>query len=94
MKAESINTYSYESVHMSTQISLKLSDKMFKSANKYADTYGYDNLQDFIRELLREHLFEPELSGREMALASEASLAKRWSTKQEEKAWAHLQKEK
>ncbi|HLD97381.1 MAG TPA: ribbon-helix-helix domain-containing protein [Candidatus Nanoarchaeia archaeon] len=43
---------------MSTQISLKLSDKMLAAARKYARSYGYENLQDFIRELLREQLYE------------------------------------
>jgi hypothetical protein len=43
---------------MGTQISLKLSEKMFNLAKKESDKHGYDTLQDFIRELLRERLFD------------------------------------
>ena len=45
---------------MGTQISLKLSGKMFDAAKGYAEMHGFDTLQDFIRELLREKLFEKE----------------------------------
>lgn len=80
---------------MGTQISIKLSEKMFDNAKYYADTHGYDNLQDFIREILREKLFEEEsLTGKLTYLASEKSLAKNWLLKEEDEAWAHLQKEK
>ena len=45
---------------MGTQISLKLSDKIYSSAKVYAETHGFNTLQDFIRELIREKLFERE----------------------------------
>ncbi|HLD34199.1 MAG TPA: hypothetical protein VJB66_05705 [Candidatus Nanoarchaeia archaeon] len=78
---------------MAVQISLKLSEKMFSSAKYYAESRGFDTLQDLIRELLREKLFENEaIGGRFTSIASEASLAKLWNTKEEDKAWAHLQK--
>ena len=81
---------------MGTQISLKLSDKMFILAKKYAENKGYDNLQDFIREILREKLFEEKeaMGGLLTYKASEAALAKTWLTKEEDDAWNHLQKEK
>ena len=81
---------------MGTQISLKLSDKMLNAAKKEVDEKGYDNLQDFIRESLREKLFEHDeiLSGLLTYKASEAVLAKNWLSKEEDIAWAHLQKEK
>ena len=70
---------------MSIQISLKLSDKMFNSAKLYVENYGFDNLQDFIRETLREKLFEQEeISGRLTYLASEKSLAKNWLSKEDD----------
>lgn len=79
---------------MSTQISLKLTDKMLKTAKQYAERHGYDTLQDFIREILREKLFENEaVGGRYTALASEKALAKNWLTKEEDTAWTHLQEE-
>ncbi len=49
-------------------------------------------VQDFIREMLREKLFEREnISGLNTYKASEASLAKNWLRKEEGKAWEHLQ---
>jgi hypothetical protein len=80
---------------MGTQISIKLSDKMFNSAKNYAKLYGFDNIQDFIRETIREKLFENEtLSGKSTYLASEKSLARAWLLKEEDEAWEHLQKDK
>ena len=79
---------------MSTQISLKLSDKMIATAKKYARSYGYENLQDFIREMLREKLFEREkINALDTYKASEASLARNWLKKEEDEAWKHLQEE-
>ncbi len=69
---------------------------MFTVAKSYAESQGFDTLQDFVRELLRERLFEGEaekISGLYTYKASEASLAKYWLTKEEDEAWAHLQKE-
>lgn len=80
---------------MSTQISLKLSDKLFDTAKQYAEQKGYENLQDFIRETIREKLFEEEeMKGIHTYLASEAALARNWLSQEEDKAWQHLQKEK
>jgi hypothetical protein len=80
---------------MSTQISIKLSDKMLDLAKDYAEEFGYDSVQDFIRETLREKLFGDELmTGKMTSLASEKSLSRDWLSKEEDEAWAHLQKEK
>ena len=81
---------------MSTQISLKLSDNMFNTAKTFAELKGFDNLQDFIRETLREILFEEEkenMGGLFTYAASEKTLAKQWLSKKEDEAWAHLKKE-
>ena len=89
-----LNIFMYIIVFMGTQISIKLSDKMFDTAKGYADLHGYDSLQDFIRETLRKKLFEEEeLDGKLTYLASEKSLARDWLSKEEDRAWAHLQKE-
>ncbi|MFH1055535.1 MAG: hypothetical protein V1744_05530 [Candidatus Altiarchaeota archaeon] len=80
---------------MGTQISIKLSDSMFSSARVYAKVHGFDNLQDFIRDLLRERLFKREVDvfgGFSTYGASEKSLARSWLTPEEDEAWAHLQK--
>jgi len=82
---------------MGTQISLKLSDRMYSSAMVYAESQGYDTLQEFIRELIRERLFEREaesFGGHSTYLASEKALAKNWLSPEEEEAWAHIQKER
>ncbi|MCF7861674.1 hypothetical protein K9M79_05490 [Candidatus Woesearchaeota archaeon] len=76
---------------MSTQINLKLSNKMYNSAKKTTERLGYDSVQDFIRETLRRKLFE-EVDGFNTYLASEKSLSA-WNNKEEDKAWHHLQKE-
>ncbi len=81
---------------MSTQISLQLTDKMLASVKDYSESHGFNSVQDFIREVIREKLFEGEdgkLSGVYTYLASEKALAKKWLTKEEDKAWAHLQKQ-
>lgn len=94
LKYKNLNTQSYLDVLMSTQISIKLSDKMINLARDYADVHGFDNLQSFIRETLREKLFDSEqISGKLTSLASEKSLAKNWQSKEEDEAWSHLQKE-
>jgi hypothetical protein len=80
---------------MGTQISIKLSDKMFTEANRFADLKGFDTLQDFIRELLREKLFESKnenIGGLYTTKASEDSLAKNWLLAEEDEAWDYLQK--
>jgi len=80
---------------MSTQISLKLSDSMLERAKVFVELKGYDSLQDFIRETVRQRLFEPseKFTGLQTSLASEESLAKKWMNKEEDKAWEHLEKE-
>ena len=81
---------------MGTQISLKLSDRIYTSAKVYAETHGFNTLQNFIRELIRERLFEREtevFGGFSTYTASEESLARCWLSPEEDKAWAHLQEE-
>ena len=68
---------------------------MYSSAKQIAKKKGFDSLQDFIRETLREKLFEGEnVGGKNTALASEKSLAKNWLKREEDEAWKHLQREK
>ena len=52
---------------MNQQINIRISDVMLKKAQIKARKQGYENLQEFIRELLREKLFETvEVAGKEM----------------------------
>ncbi len=52
---------------MNTQVNIRLPDKMLDSARDYAEKHGFGTLQEFIKEVLREKLFE-ELSVREIKL--------------------------
>ena len=78
---------------MGTQVNLKLSDAVYSQAKKYSKSLGYGNVQEFIRETIREKLFEKEsetIGGFHTYLASEKSLAKLWDTKEEDEVWKDL----
>ena len=88
-----LNTYQYIFVPMGTQISLKLSDGIYRSAKIYAENHGFDTLQNLIRELIRERLYESEtdvFGGYSTYMASEESLARNWLSPEEDEAWSHL----
>ncbi|MBD3319336.1 hypothetical protein GF342_05500 [Candidatus Woesearchaeota archaeon] len=54
---------------MNEQINLRLPDKMVNSARKYAKKHGFSTVQEFIKELLRETLFEkPSITKKELIL--------------------------
>lgn len=54
---------------MNTQINLRLPEKMLVSARTYVDKHGFNTVQDFIKELIREKLFEePMISKEELSL--------------------------
>lgn len=40
------------------QINLKMSKTLYNSAESFADSYGYRNVQDLLMESLREKIFE------------------------------------
>lgn len=46
---------------MTEQINLRVSDNLLDSAKKYVKKYGYSNIQDLLKEALREKIF-PEIS--------------------------------
>ncbi len=41
-----------------TQINLKLPEKLLKAAEDYADTYGYRNVQELVYQSVREKVLE------------------------------------
>jgi len=45
---------------MNTQINLRMPQKLLVTAQTYSEEHGYGNVQDFIKELMREKLFEEE----------------------------------
>ena len=54
---------------MNTQINVRLSGKILVSAQSYAEEHGFSNIQEFIKEAIREKLFEKsEISKEELDL--------------------------
>jgi hypothetical protein len=54
---------------MSTQINLRVPQKLLSSVKSYSDEHGFGSIQDFIKETIREKLFdEPEISKQELNL--------------------------
>ena len=51
---------------MNTQINLRLSDKLLSSAKTYSKKNGFSTVQEFIKETIREKLFEPSISKEEL----------------------------
>ncbi|MBI2652612.1 hypothetical protein HYX00_04055 [Candidatus Woesearchaeota archaeon] len=54
---------------MNTQINVRLTEKVLVSAQSYAEEHGFSSIQEFIKEAIREKLFEKiEISKEELAL--------------------------
>ena len=54
---------------MNTQINVRLPEKMLVSAQTYVEKHGFNTVQDLIKELMREKLFEePTISKEELTL--------------------------
>ena len=54
---------------MNTQINLRLPKSTLTSARSYVKEHGFGTIQEFIKETIREKLFdEPEISKEELAL--------------------------
>ena len=52
-----------------TQINVRLSDQLLDSANDYAEQHGFGNVQELIKDTLREKLFEePPITKEELVL--------------------------
>ena len=51
---------------MNTQINLRLSEKMLSLAKEYSRKNGFGSIQEFIKETLREKLFEPTITKQEL----------------------------
>lgn len=80
---------------MVEQLNLRLPDNLLEKARAFAKENGFSNIQELIKESLREKLFEKENIGGIFTYgASEKSLSKYWLTKEEDEAWEHLQEEK
>lgn len=54
---------------MNTQVNVRMPEKMLTSAQIYAEEHGYGTVQEFIKETVREKLFEEtEISKEELML--------------------------
>ena len=54
---------------MTTQINLRLPNSMLARVRKRSESLGFENIQDFIRDIIREKIFgEPELTPKEFEL--------------------------
>jgi hypothetical protein len=54
---------------MNTQINLRMPEKLLHSAQSYSDEHGFGTIQDFIKETIREKLFdESEITKAELEL--------------------------
>lgn len=73
---------------MNTQLNIKLNQEMLNSAEEIALDNGFLNVQEMIRQLIREKLLQREdiLFG-----ASMESFGKEWLSDEDEKAWASFQ---
>ena len=54
---------------MNAQINVRFPDTLLDSAKEYAKQHGYGNVQDLIRETVRETVFdEPRITAQELRL--------------------------
>ena len=61
---------------MNTQINLRLSNQTLISAKDYSKRHGFSTVQEFIKETVREKLFEePDISGEELELVNKLAIA-------------------
>ena len=50
---------------MNSQINVRMSDQLLANAQKYATKHGYGNVQELIKESLREKVFDETLITKE-----------------------------
>lgn len=47
---------------MNTQLNIRLSKNMLEIAQDYSDKFGYSNIQELVKEALREKIFGREIN--------------------------------
>ena len=61
---------------MNQQVNLRLPENILKTATEYAEEHGFGNIQDFIKETLREKLYdESKISEEELILVQKLAEA-------------------
>lgn len=67
-----MESFKYQKVSidtMNTQINLRMPDKLLVEAKQYAETNGFGTVQEFIKEVVREKIFEaPKINKKELEL--------------------------
>ncbi len=53
---------------MNTQINLRMSDELLEQSKEYAQKHGFGNVQELIKESLREKIFEKTMITKEELL--------------------------
>lgn len=54
---------------MNTQINIRIPDTMLNAARAYSEEHGFGSIQDFIKETIREKVFdEPDITNEELEL--------------------------
>jgi len=53
---------------MATQINVRLPENLLTAAVSYAEKHGFQNIQELIKESLREKTFEQPISKKELIL--------------------------
>ncbi len=46
---------------MNTQVNIRMPEKLLMAARDYADDYGYGTVQEFIKETVRQKLFDNDM---------------------------------
>ena len=60
---------------MNTQLNLRLPEKMLTTAKSYSEEHGFGSVQDFIKETIREKLFdEADISQEELELVKKLAV--------------------
>ncbi len=60
---------------MNSQINLRMPQKLLSSVRSYSDEHGFGSVQDFIKETIREKLFdEPEITKEELELVKKLAI--------------------
>jgi predicted DNA binding CopG/RHH family protein len=67
--AKDLNTNRYLLIPMNAQVNVRMPTNLLSKAESYAEKNGFSNVQDFIREVVREKLFDgPGISAKEFEL--------------------------
>jgi hypothetical protein len=59
---------------MGTQINLRLSDTMLANVKAHSEHYGFDSVQEFIKEIVRQKIYE-DITPQELILVNKLAEA-------------------